>query len=223
MKKERLIVLFLSLVIGALLFVFFYGETSSSGSAPLRKLPYFDPKDYSGKKREGHHTIPPFSFINQYGKEVNEKTTEGKIYVTDFFFTTCQSICPKMSNQLVRVYNTYKSRPDFLILSHTVDPEIDTVAQLLDYAKRHGVTDERWLFVTGDKKLLYRMARKAYILTDDPNADEEEFVHTQNFALVDKQRHIRGYYDGTDSLEVTRLIEDLNLLFAEYDFSEKEK
>ncbi|HXB39548.1 MAG TPA: SCO family protein [Bacteroidia bacterium] len=220
MKKEGVLVIVLSLVIACLLFLFFSGKKENR---PLRTLDYFDPKNYSGVKKEGHHSIEPFSFTNQYRKEVNQKTTKGKVYVTDFFFTTCQSICPKMSNQLIRVYEKYKSRNDFLILSHTVEPGTDSVPKLLDYAKQHGVTDDKWLFVTGTPKQLYHMARKAYFLTDDPNADEEEFVHTQNFALIDKEKHIRGYYDGTDSTEVSRLIADIQLLFDEYAYKEKSK
>ncbi len=214
MKKEVVLATLALLLIGVFVLLFINTRTANK---PLRTLPYFDPKDYSGVKRAEHHVIPSFSFTNQYGKEVTEKTTEGKIYVADYFFTTCQSICPVMSNQLVRVYQAYKSRNDLLILSHTVDPETDTVAQMLDYAKRHGVNDEKWLFLTGDKKELYQLARKGYILeAEEGDGGEEDFIHTQNFALVDKEKHIRGYYDGTDSLEVDRLIKDLQLLFAEY-------
>lgn len=215
MKKSGIILAVAGLAVICLLLFFI---STKNQNKPLRTLPYFDPKDYSGLKRTEHHAIPPFSFTDQYGKTITQQTTEGKIYVCDYFFTTCHSICPVMSNQLVRVYERYKSRPDFLILSHTVDPETDTVQQLLDYAKRHGVNDEKWLFLTGDKKELYRLARKGYLLSvDEGDGGEDDFIHTQNFALVDKEKHIRGYYDGTDSLEVTRLIDDLKLLFAEYD------
>ena len=221
MKKEAWLVIALTMVIACLLFLFFYGKTQNE---PLRTLPYFDPKDYSGVKKEGHHVIPPFSFTNQYGKETNQNTAEGKIYVCDYFFTTCQSICPKMSNQLMRVYDKYKSRTDFLILSHTVDPETDTVQQLLSYAKQHGVTDEKWLFLTGSKKDLYALARKGYMLNaEEGNGGEEDFIHTQNFALIDKEKHIRGYYDGTDSAEVNRLMTDIQLLFDEYAYKESGK
>lgn len=139
-----------------------------------------------------------------------------------FLFTTCQSICPIMSNQLERVYATFKTRNDFLILSHTVNPETDSVAQLLTYAKKHGVNDEQWLFLTGDKKHLYDLARKGYLLnTEEGNGDADDFIHTQNFALIDKERCIRGFYDGTDSTEVSRLINDIHLLFDEYAYKEK--
>ncbi|MEO8760447.1 MAG: SCO family protein [Bacteroidia bacterium] len=184
----------------------------------MKTLAYFDPKSHSKAKITEHHIIPAFSFINQYNQVVTEQTTNQKVYVTDFFFTTCQSICPKMSHQLERVYKEFKSRKDFLILSHTVNPETDSVPQLLQYAKKHGVTDLHWLFLTGDKKQLYKLARKGYLLNNEEgNGDEEDFIHTQNFALIDKEKHIRGFYDGTDTAEVTRLIKDIHILFDEYD------
>ncbi len=127
-----------------------------------------------------------------------------------------------MSNELVRVYQKFKNRNDFMIISHTVDPETDSVAQLLDYAKLHGVNDGKWLFVTGEKKHLYEIARKSYLLNaEEGDGGEEDFIHTQNFALIDKERHIRGFYDGTDSIEINRLIVDLKCLFDEYEFKEK--
>ena len=111
-----------------------------------------------------------------------------------------------------------------MILSHTVVPEEDSVNVLMDYAKLHGVTNKQWLFLTGDKKHLYDMARTGYLLNqEEGNGDEDDFIHTQNFALVDKERHLRGFYDGTDSLEVTRLITDLKLLIEEYAYKEKLK
>lgn len=189
---------------------------------PLRTLPFFGKKRIEQKNDTTYHTIKPFMFINQFNEKVTEKTIENKIYVTDFFFTTCQSICPIMSNQLERVYNEFKTRDDFLILSHTVAPEEDSVPVLMEYAKFHGVNDKKWLFLTGEKKHLYDMARTAYLVNNDTgNGDEDDFVHTQNFALIDKEKHIRGMYDGTDSLDVNRLIIDIKLLIEEYDYKSK--
>ncbi|MBK6985217.1 MAG: SCO family protein [Bacteroidetes bacterium] len=165
-----------------------------------------------------------FLFINQYGENVTEETVKGKIYVTDFFFTTCQSICPIMSTELERVYKQFANRNDVLILSHTVSPEEDSVNVLMDYATLHGVKDKRWLFLTGDKKHLYDMARTSYLLNmEEGNGDEDDFIHTQNFALVDKENRLRGFYDGTDSIEVSRLITDMNLLLEEYAYKGKHK
>jgi protein SCO1/2 len=163
-------------------------------------------------------------FTNQYNEKVTEENVKGKIYVTDFFFTTCQSICPIMSSQLERVYKQFENNKDILILSHTVSPEEDSVNVLKDYAFLHGVKDNRWLFVTGEKKHLYDMARKGYLLNaEEGTGDEDDFIHTQNFALVDKERHLRGFYDGTDSLDVSRLLVDINLLIEEYNYNEKHK
>lgn len=191
---------------------------------PLRTLPYFGQKNSIKEGDTTYHTVKPFCFINQYNEKVTEETVKGKIYVTDFFFTTCQSICPIMSTELERVYKQFASNKDVLILSHTVAPEEDSVNVMMDYAKLHGVTNKQWLFLTGDKKHLYDMARTSYLLNmEEGNGDADDFIHTQNFALVDKERHLRGFYDGTDSLEVSRLIVDMNLLLEEYAYKEKHK
>lgn len=189
---------------------------------PLRTLPYFGKKNTINESDTVFHTVKPFCFTNQYNEKVTEETVKGKIYVTDFFFTTCQSICPVMSTELERIYKQFSNRPDVLILSHTVAPEEDSVNVLMNYAKLHGVTNKKWLFLTGGKKHLYEMARQSYLLNaEEGKGDEDDFIHTQNFALVDKERHLRGFYDGTDSLEVSRLIIDMNLLLEEYAYKEK--
>lgn len=197
---------------------------NKSEQKPIRTLPYFGQKNTIKDRDTTFHTVKPFLFINQYNENVTEETIKNKIYVTDFFFTTCQSICPIMSTQLERVYKEFAGNNDILILSHTVVPEEDSVNVLMNYAKLHGVTNKQWLFLTGDKKHIYDMARTGYLLNqEEGNGDEDDFIHTQNFALVDKERHLRGFYDGTDSLEVTRLITDLKLLIEEYAYKEKLK
>ncbi len=197
---------------------------SKSENKPMRTLPYFGKKQTMQQGDTTYHTVKPFAFVDQYNEKVTEETVNGKIYVTDFFFTTCQSICPIMSTELERVYKTFEKKPEVMILSHTVDPEEDSVNVMLNYAKLHGVTDKRWLFLTGDKKHLYDLARQGYLLNaEEGNGGEEDFIHTQNFALVDKERHLRGFYDGTDSAEVSRLIIDIRLLLEEYDYKEKHK
>jgi len=191
---------------------------------PLRTLPYFGKKRTMKHGDTTYHTVKPFAFVSQFNEKVTEETVKNKIYVTDFFFTTCQSICPVMSNELERVYEIFETNPDVMILSHTVDPEEDSVSVMLNYAKLHGVKDKRWLFLTGEKKHLYDLARQGYLLnTEEGNGGDEDFIHTQNFALVDKERHLRGFYDGTDSIEVSRLITDIKLLIEEYDYKEKHK
>lgn len=189
---------------------------------PIRLLPYFGPKAALKVNDTVYHSIGNFSFTDQNGQTVTSETVKGKIYVTDYFFTTCQSICPIMNTQLTRVYKTFKNQKDFMILSHTVDPETDTVAQLAMHAQKYGVDNDQWRFLTGSKKDLYELARKSYLLNaEEGDGGEEDFIHTQNFALIDKDKHIRGFYDGTDSADVSRMIMDIQTLIKEYDYKEK--
>lgn len=189
---------------------------------PIRTLPYFGQKNSIKKGDTAFHKVKPFCFINQYNQKVTEESIKNKIYVTDFFFTTCQSICPIMSTQLERIYTQFSNNNDVMILSHTVSPEEDSVNILKQYASLHGVKDKRWLFLTGDKKQLYDMARHAYLLNNEYGlGDVDDFIHTQNFALVDKEKHLRGFYDGTDSADVTRLISDIKLLLQAYEYNKE--
>ncbi len=190
---------------------------SKQQNKPTRLLPYFGPKSALKVNDTLYHQIAPFQFINQNGDSISEVFTANKIYVADYFFTTCKSICPIMSNNLVKVYQAFKNEPSLVLLSHTVDPETDSVPQLKSYALQHGVNDGRWQFLTGHKKDLYALARKSYLLNaEEGNGGAEDFIHTQNFALIDKEKHIRGFYDGTDSLEINRLMIDIKLLLSEY-------
>lgn len=161
------------------------------------------------------HTIPGFAFTDQDGQTKAKADVEGKIYVAEFFFTTCTGICPKMNANMDKVYAKYKDKPDFLILSHTVDPEHDSVAVLKAYAAKHNADSKNWWFLTGDKKQLYRMARQGYLVDDGVYTGEEDFVHTQWFALVDKAGQIRGLYEGTKQQDVDRLIADIDRLMEE--------
>lgn len=220
MLKKKIYLLFF--LFPAFFVAWFY--LSKKEKKPIRTLAYFGPKHALKINDTTYHYIPSFSFLNQYNQEVTDEFLDGKIYVTDYFFTTCRSICPVMSTNLERVYKQFNNREDFLILSHTVDPEVDSVPQLLNYAKLHGVNDKKWLFVTGNKKQLYELARKGYLLNaEEGSGDEEDFIHTQNFALIDKEKHIRGFYDGTDSLEINRLITDITILFDEYAYKKSDK
>jgi protein SCO1/2 len=210
------------LILLPLIFVVWF-FINKSDQKPLRTLPYFGKKNYNVTFSDTtYHTVKPFCFKNQFNENVTEQTTSNKIYVTDFFFTTCESICPIMSTELERVYKAFYNNPNFLILSHTVEPEVDSVSVMLKYAKLHGVNNKQWLFLTGSKKDLYTMARTSYLLNNEVgNGDEDDFIHTQNFALVDYDKHLRGFYDGTDSAEVSRLIIDINLLLKEYEYKNK--
>lgn len=179
---------------------------------PVKSLPIY------GQNANGaeDHTISNFQLTDQTGRLVTNENVKGKIYVADFFFTTCHGICPKMTTHMQFVYEHYKNNKNILFLSHTVNPEYDSVAVLATYAKKHGAEADQWLFLTGDKKQIYELARKSYLVdASEGNGGKEDFVHTQNFALVDKSQHIRGYYDGTDSLEINKLIEDISILLKE--------
>jgi protein SCO1/2 len=185
-------------------------------------LPYFGPKNALKINDTSYHSIADFSFTNQYGKTITQKDFEGKIYVCKSFFTTCKSICPIMNTEMTRVYKTFRNRNDFKILSLTVDPETDSVPQLAQHAKNYGVNDDVWWFATGSKKDLYELTRKSFLLTaEQGDGGPDDFIHTQNFALIDKEKHIRGFYDGTDSVEVSRLITDIKTLIKEYDYKDK--
>jgi protein SCO1/2 len=160
-----------------------------------------------------YHTIADFSFTNQNGKTITQKDYEGKIYVADFFFTTCGSICPKMTTNLVEVQKAFINNPKVMLLSHTVFPEIDSVSVLKKYAIKNGVINSKWNLVTGDKKQIYAMARKSYLAVKLGKPEElYDMVHTENFVLVDSKRRVRGFYDGTKKEDIERLIEDINFL-----------
>lgn len=163
-----------------------------------------------------YHTIQPFLFTNQDGEKVTEETIKGKIFVADFFFATCQSICPIMSSQLIYVQSAFDKDDSVLILSHTVNPMHDSVLVLKQYAQSYGAVKNKWHFLTGSKKEIYDMARYSYLvnaLEDDGSA--EGFLHSELFVLVDAKKRIRGFYDGTDSVAVAKLISDIKLLKTE--------
>ena len=219
-SKNPIIILFL-LVLGVFAGWYFYNKNDDK---PLRTLAYFGPKHTVKINDTAYHTIADFSFVNQYGKTITQEDLKGKIYVSNSFFTTCKSICPIMNKELTKVYKAFRSRNDFMILSLTVDPETDSIQQLALHAKNYGVSDDKWWFATGSKKDIYELTRKSFMLTvEEGDGGADDFIHTQNFALVDKERHLRGFYDGTDSLDVTRLIVDINLLIEEYNYNEKHK
>lgn len=204
-------------VIAITALIFFSCNTKTTETKKL-VLPVIGEKKLAGTDAKDtlYHTVQPFSFINQYHDTVSEKTINNKIYVADFFFATCQSICPKMSSQLVHVQDAFKNDNNVLILSHTVNPANDTVEVLNGYAQTYGAEKNKWHFLTGNKKAIYDMARYSYLvnaLEDDGSA--EGFLHSELLILVDAQKRIRGMYDGTDSVAVLKLISDIKLLKQE--------
>lgn len=192
--------------------LFVLADKESKNQTPLKPLAYFGPRTPSASD-SGYHKVGAFSLVNQFGDTVHEDTFRESIYVADFFFTTCQSICPIMSNRMAEVVGAFGNNPKVKFLSVTVNPEHDSVSVLLDYAKAHRAERGRWHFCTGAKPHLYELARKGFLLNaEQGDGGPNDFIHTQNFALIDPAQHIRGYYDGTDSLEMIRLIRDIRLL-----------
>ncbi len=159
-----------------------------------------------------YHSVKNFAFIDQDSSLITNTTFEGKIYVSDFFFTSCPSICPLMKVQMLRIYEKYEDNPLVGIVSHTIDPEYDNVTVLKDYAKRLDVKSSKWHFVTGIKDSIYNMAQTSYYIGV---RDDGSFEHSGKFVLVDKQRRIRGVYDGTDEEAVDKLLKDMDLLLQE--------
>ena len=160
-----------------------------------------------------YHKIADFNLVNQNGKTITQADYKDKIYVADFFFTTCQTICPIMTTNMVEIQKEIIHDDDVMLLSHSVTPKIDSVAQLKRYAINKGVNDAKWNLVTGDKKQIYELARKSYLAVKTAgNGDEFDMIHTENFMLIDKKRQIRGFYDGTNKEDIVRLLEDIKIL-----------
>jgi protein SCO1/2 len=194
-----------------------------SALKPKKTLPIYNPADVNPELvdstvqyKSKYHTIADFSFVNQNGDTITQKNYAGKIYVADFFFTTCGSICPKMTTNLSDVQKAVLNNPKVMLLSHTVFPEVDSIPVLKAYAIKHGVVDSKWNLVTGDKKEIYTMARKSYLAVKLGRPDQlYDMVHTENFVLVDQKRRVRGFYDGTNKDEIKRLLDDIDFLCKE--------
>ena len=186
---------------------------------PVEILPVYQPSAVSAalvsqeiRHQKKYHTISNFSLTNQNGQTVTQDTYEGKIYVADFFFTTCQTICPIMTSNMVELQDKLANNPNVLLLSHTVMPEIDTVAQLKKYAIQKKVNAAQWNLVTGSKQEIYDLARKQYLVAKENPDDPLGLVHTENFVLIDTQKRIRGFYDGTQTQEIDRILHDIGVL-----------
>jgi protein SCO1/2 len=186
-------------------------------------LPVYQPAQVSAELVDStlqhvkkYHTIGDFSLTNQNGKTITSKDYEGKIFVADFFFTTCQTICPILTDHMLQIQAELKHDTNVLLLSHTVTPEIDSVPQLKKYALEKGVDDNKWNLVTGDKKEIYELARKSYLAAKDNPFSENDLIHTENFVLVDTKKRIRGFYDGTKREAIAKLLEDIQILKEEH-------
>lgn len=195
-----------------LLFCFLVLSCAQKKETPL---PIFGERELVGSDTV-YHTIANFKFVDQDSTEITNATFQGKIYVADFFFTSCRTICPKMKTQMLRVYDSIENNPDVLLLSHTIDPEYDTVGLLHDYAERLGVKSSKWHFVTGNKDDIYKTAQTSYFATAlEDKSEPDGFIHSGAFLLIDKQRRIRGKYDGTIEEDVNRLLGDIKKLEKE--------
>lgn len=174
--------------------------------------------DFTKVKLPILNTVQNFSFLKQDSTRVSLNEVKGRIYVAEYFFTTCKGICPKMNKNMKAIYGQYKSDPNFLIISHTVNPETDSLPVLNHYADSLGASANNWWFVTGSKADLYKAARESYLLDDPKNSSkniDEQFLHTQFFTLVDRQGRVRGVYDGIKKEEVAQLILDIKELTIE--------
>jgi protein SCO1 len=189
-----------------------------------KPLPVINPADLNAEmvddeiERQGYgHKIGAFSFTDQTGKTIGLKDVEGKVFVAEYFFSTCGTICPRMTEQMERVHYKFKHNKQVKILSFTVDPETDSVAQLAQYAKQHNADPRQWHFLTGEKEALYKVARKSFFVLKPAAVRNQgdvgsDFIHTNNFVLVDRALQIRGYYDGTDPKDVDRMMRDMERL-----------
>lgn len=210
------------LKIGVLILVFVVGSTAAYQILqPKPRLPIYNPSDLNPAvvdddlERIGRgHRIGDFDLIDQWGNKADSSLLQGKIYVADFFFTTCPTICIDMGANFQRIQEVYKDEERFHLVSHTVMPEIDTVEVMHAYGERMGAIKGKWHLLTGEKRELYRMARREYfaVMEQGTSFDEHDFIHTENVILVDEKKRIRGFYDGTSDLDIDRLIGDIQIL-----------
>ena len=191
---------------------------------PEKRLPVYNPADVNPKLVDEsikhvrrNHKVADFSLFNQNGETITQQDYEGKIYVADFFFTRCMTICPVMTNNIGKLQEVFKNDDDIKFLSLSVTPEMDSIPILRAYADKKGVIDAKWNITTGDKKHIYHLARKSYFtVLDEGDGGLQDFIHTENFVLVDKKQQIRGYYDGTNNEDIERLIVDIKILQKEF-------
>ena len=218
LKKRKSFIAILALTSIVILALFY------NALKPKEKLAIYQPSmvnyelvDSTLQHKKKFHKIAPFSLTNQNGLTVTEKDYMNKIYVADFFFTTCPSICPKMTANMGLIQENIKTDNQVLLLSFSVTPEIDSVQQLKSYAIEKGVIDSKWNLLTGNKKEIYELARKSYLaVKSNGDGGEHDMIHTENFILVDPEKRIRGFYDGTDINAMDELLSDIKVLQMEY-------
>jgi protein SCO1/2 len=217
-KKSLSFIIFFA-VFSVIALTVFYNLLSVDKRLPIYSPSDVNPKlvDASVKHIQKNHTIADFRLTNQNGETITNDSYKGKIYIADFFFTRCQTICIAMAYNMSELQEFYKDDNDIMFLSHSVTPVMDSVPVLKEYALRKGVIDGKWNVTTGSKKHIYELARKSYFaVIDEGNGDENDWIHTEQFVLVDKDRRIRGYYDGTEKEDMKKVIADIALLKEEY-------
>ncbi|MDC6383809.1 SCO family protein [Flagellimonas taeanensis] len=205
--------------LSAVIVYLFYNALQPQKMLPVYQPSMVDPSlvDSTLHYKKKYHTIADFSLTNQNGETITQENYKDKIYVADFFFTTCPTICPIMTKNMAEIQNAVLDDPEVMLLSHSVTPVIDSVPQLKKYALEKGVVDSKWNLVTGEKKQIYELARKSYLaVKTDGDGGPYDMIHTENFILVDKERRIRGFYDGTNREEINKLLEDLKVLKQSY-------
>lgn len=206
--------------LSAVIVYLFYNALQPQKMLPVYQPSMVDPSlvDSTLHYKKKYHTIADFSLTNQNGETITQENYKDKIYVADFFFTTCPTICPIMTKNMAEIQNAVLDDPEVMLLSHSVTPVIDSVPQLKKYALEKGVVDSKWNLVTGEKKQIYELARKSYLaVKTDGDGGPYDMIHTENFILVDKERRIRGFYDGTNREEIHKLLEDLKVLKESYE------
>ncbi len=212
--KNKLFILIFLLSFPSVLYV-----VLTTGKHNFIHLPFYGEKELAPNKKDTiYHVVPAFKFVNQNADTITNKSFDEKIYIVNYFFTTCKTTCPKMTTELIHVQEKFAYTNGLVqILSHTVNPENDSVQVLNRYAIMVHADTKTWNFVTGDKKQLYNLAQKGYLLNmDTGNNTRDEFIHSEFFILVDKEKHIRGIYKGTNNKAVSNLIDDVKVLLAEY-------
>lgn len=209
--------LLLILVIPVLIYLFLQGFGSNSYAIPIYYEDGVKSSLASCEFSQGQHFIPDFEMISQANDKITDDIMNNKISVVDFFFTSCPDICPIMSSELDRVKEIFKEQPGVQILSFTVDPAYDTPEVLSNYAKDFNADPHQWKFLTGEKEDIYSLARCGFLLpVEDGDGSKADFIHSEKIILVDGQKRIRGYYDGTDRGEIDRLITEINILLGKY-------
>ena len=215
-KYKTFILIFLSLSIFILLMIYYL-------LTPLKILPIYQPAEVNYKLVDSslqhvkkYHKIANFPLLNQSGKKITLDNYNDKIFIADFFFTKCPSICPIMTDNMLELQKKIIEDDSVMILSFSVDPKNDTVEQLNNYAQEKGIDQKKWNLLTGDKRKIYDLARKSFFVAELDNKDDNEIIHTENFVLVDPDKRIRGYYDGTNIDEVLKILDDIKILKNEY-------